>query len=259
MTLPKGMLGWLICMPMLLFCTGCITETTGGFSSNPSPEEALNRRVGLARQYIGEGNWENAKRNLQLAADIDPNNAEVYEAFGLVYQSTGEFELAEMNFLRALDVDPKLSRARNNYAAFLSSVGRYEEAEKEFERVTTDTLYRARPLAFVNLGLTRLRLGDNAGAEQAFARSLSMDRRNTIALLEMGYLRLLDGAPDQAELYYGVYRTIVSRQSPRGLLLGIGIAAASDDADALSSYELALRNLYPDSPEYRNYRAQQSQ
>ena len=250
---------WLVCMPILLLVTGCITETTGGFTSNPSPEEALERRVSLARQYIGEGNWENAKRNLQLAADIDPSNAEVYEAFGLVYQSTGEFELADMNFSRALKADPQLSRARNNYAAFLSSMGRYEEAEQQFEQVTTDTLYRARPLAFINLGLTRLRLGNNAGAEQAFARSLSMDRRNPIALLEMGYLRLQDGAPDQAELYYGVYRTAVPRQSPRGLLLGIGIAAASDDADALSSYELALRNLYPDSPEYRNYLAQQSQ
>jgi type IV pilus assembly protein PilF len=255
----KGLITALLLLPMLLLSTGCVTETTGGFTSNPSPEEALERRVGLARQYIGEGDWENAKRNLQLAADIDANNAEVYEAFGLVYQSTGEYELADMSFLRALRADPQLSRARNNYAAFLFSMGRYEEAEREFELVTTDSLYRARPIAFINLGLSRLRLGDTAGAEQAFTRSLSMDRRNPIALLEMGYLRLQDGAADDAERYYGVYRTAVPRQSPRGLLLGIGIAAARGDADALSSYELALRNLYPDSPEYRNYRAQQSQ
>ena len=59
--------------------------------------------MSLARQYIGAGDWENAKRNLELAAAIDADNADVLEAFALVYQSTGEFELAESNFKEALD------------------------------------------------------------------------------------------------------------------------------------------------------------
>ena len=59
------------------------------------PEATLDKRVALARQYIGVGDWENAKRNLELAPAIDPQNAEVFEAFALVYQSAGEYELAE--------------------------------------------------------------------------------------------------------------------------------------------------------------------
>ena len=74
-------------------------------------------------QYIGVGDWENAKRNLELAQAIDPQNAEVFEAFALVYQSTGEFELAEQQFKAALKADPDLSRAHHNYAAFLYSQG----------------------------------------------------------------------------------------------------------------------------------------
>ena len=31
------------------------------------------------------------KRNLELAQEVDPNNAEVFEAFSLVYQSTAGF------------------------------------------------------------------------------------------------------------------------------------------------------------------------
>ena len=61
--------------------------------------------MALARQYIGEGNWEDAKRNLQLAYEIDPNNAEVHEAFALVYQSTGEYEMAEEHFKTAIRLD----------------------------------------------------------------------------------------------------------------------------------------------------------
>lgn len=238
---------------VVIVLTGCVTETTGGADMEADPKAALDRRVQLARQYIGRGDWENAKRNLELASDLEPNNPQVHEAFALVYQSTGEDALAEESFKRALKLDPKFSRARNNYAAFLFAMGRYADAEPHFERVTTDTLYSGRPLAFINLGLCRLRLDKNAAAEDAFTRALRMDRRNPIALLEMGYLRLSDGDVGQAESYYGIYRTVAPKQSPRGLILGIEIARKNGDKNAQSSYELALRNLYPESAEYQRY------
>jgi type IV pilus assembly protein PilF len=237
---------------------GCVTEYSGGTQMSSDPDATLDKRVALARQYIGVGDWENAKRNLELAQEVDPNNAEVFEAFALVYQSTGEFEMAENQFLAALKADPRLSRARNNYAAFLYSQGRYIEAEREFYRVTDDTLYSGRPMAFVNLGLCRLQLEDSPGAEAAFTRALSMDRRNPVALLEMGFLRLEAGDTDEASRYHGIYRTVSPQQSPRGLLLGLEIADETGDQDALGSYELALRNMYPDSLEYRAWMERQS-
>ena len=96
----------------VLLLSSCVTETVGGTDYEEDPQAALERRVELARQYIGRGDWENAKRNLELANNIDPNNASVNEAFGLVYQSTGEYERAEASFKRALRIDPKLSRVR---------------------------------------------------------------------------------------------------------------------------------------------------
>ena len=240
------------------FLAACVTEYSGGNQMSANPEATLDKRVALARQYIGVGDWENAKRNLELAQEIDPNNAEVFEAFALVYQSTGEFELAELNFRKALKAEPQLSRARNNYAAFLFSQGRFREAEREFLRVTEDTLYSGRPMAFVNLGLSRLQLGDASGAGAAFTRALSMDRRNPVALLEMGFLRLQAGDPEEANRYHGIYKTVAPQQSPRGLLLGLEIAVARGDQDAIGSHELALKNLYPDSPEYRNWTARES-
>ena len=194
---------------VLTLLAGCITTTEGGFTEKYSPEQALQQRVELARQYVGEGNWEAAKRNLQLAYDIDPNNADVYEAFALVYQSTGEYELAEENFKKALSVNPQFSRARNNYAAFLFSQQRYKEAAKQLEIVIKDSLYSGRPLAFVNLGLCRVQLFDPEGAEEAFVRALAMDRTNSIALLEMAQLRFDAGDFANARKYYNTYRTVV--------------------------------------------------
>ena len=104
---------------------GCVTEYSGGTQMSSYPDATLDKRVALARQYIGVGDWENAKRNLELAQEVDPNNAEVFEAFALVYQSTGECDVAENQFRAALKAEPTLSRARNNCAAFLYSQGRY--------------------------------------------------------------------------------------------------------------------------------------
>ena len=107
----KDLLKIVLVLLLPTFLAACITTTEGGFTEEYSPERALNERVELARKYIGDGNWEAAKRNLKLAYEIDPKNAEVYEAFALVYQSTGEYELAEENFESAIRIDPRSERA----------------------------------------------------------------------------------------------------------------------------------------------------
>jgi type IV pilus assembly protein PilF len=233
---------------------GCITSTTGGFSDSASPDKALERRVELARNYIGEGNWQDAKRNLSLAEAIDPDNAEVHEAFALVYQSTGEYELAEENFKKAIAIQSGFSRARNNYAVFLFSQARYEDAEVQLEAVVQDTLYNSRPQAYINLGLCRLQLFDHSGAEKAFVRALSMDNSSTIALLETALLRFEAEDYPSASQYYNRYRKFVRQQSPRGLWLGVRLAKETGDQNALSSFSMALSSLYPESAEYQAYK-----
>jgi type IV pilus assembly protein PilF len=239
---------------VLALLTGCISTTESVFTDPYSPEKALDARVELARQYIGEGNWEAAKRNLQLAYDIDPKNAYVYEAFALVYQSTGEFELAEENFEMALEINPDFPRARNNYAAFLFSQQRYDAAEEQLELVVKDTLYTGRPRAFVNLGLCRVQLFNPEGAEEAFVRALAMDRTNSIALLEMAELRFNAGDYRNAGQYYGTYNTVVRQQSARALWLGVRLARESGNQNDESSYALALANRYPNSIEFEAYK-----
>ncbi|MEH6585489.1 MAG: type IV pilus biogenesis/stability protein PilW [Halioglobus sp.] len=240
----------LVALTAAVILSACVTTTESVFTDKADPGKALERRVELARKYIGEGDWENAKRNLKIAYEMEPNNAEVHEAFALVYQSTGEFELAEQSYKMAIKFDNDFSRARNNYATFLYSQQRYEEAAAQLEYVVQDSLYQARPRAFVNLGLCRIQLFDSQGAEEAFRRALTMDRTNSIALLEIAQLRFEAGDFKAAQSYYDTYRTVVRQQSARGLWLGIRIARETGDRDAQSSYSLALANLYPGSAEY---------
>lgn len=250
---PASPIGLFMVLVVGFALTGCVTESETVFTEKPAPEKAVAQRVELARQYIGQRNWEDAKRNLKAAAALDDRNAEVFEAFALVYQSTGESELAEQSFERAIALNRGFSRARNNYAAFLYGQERYREAERQLNEVVKDPLYDARPQAFLNLGLCRLQLFDKLGAEEAFLRTLSMQRDNRVALLEVAQLRLEAEDSRNAKLYYAEYRKVVRQQSARGLWLGIRLARATLDADAESSYALALRNLYPQSAEYAAY------
>lgn len=241
-----------------LLLVGCVTTNETVFTNKEEPDLALKRRVELARAYIGQGNWDNAKRNLKLAAEIDPNNAEVYEAFALVYQSTGEFDAAELNFRKALSLDKSLSRARNNFAAFLFAQQRFSEAETELEVVVRDTLYNGRPQAFTNLGLCRARLGKTQTAIQALERALTMEARNPLALLTLSQLLLDQRDYRTAQNYYSAYRKLVRAQPAAGLWTGIRLAHALQLQDEQASLELALENLYPNSPEAEAMRKQRT-
>jgi type IV pilus assembly protein PilF len=237
---------------LLAVLSACVTTKTEVFES--SPEDALEARVQLARSYIGEQNWEYAKRNLKLAQDIDPNSPDVHEAFALVYQSTGEYELAEQSFKRAIALRKPFSSARNNYAAFLYSQGRFEEAEEQLEVVVQDTLYESRPRAFINLGLCRRQLGKDDEARVAFTRALAMNRGSTLSMLELAHIEFEAGNWREAEGYMEMYKRVARRQSARALWLGVRLSRELQNADAEASYALALRNLYPESPEFQAYR-----
>lgn len=237
----------------LLGLVACVTNKETVFTEEASPEKTLERRLSLARQYIGQRNWEDAKRNLQLAVKIDPGSAAVHEAFALVYQSTGEYELAQESFKKALKIQPDFSRVRNNYAAFLFSLERYEDAQRQLNIVVKDILYDSRPKAFINLGLCKLKLFDPEGAEAAFVRSLAMDRTSTIALLEVAQIRYDADDIDSANRYYQTYRKYARKQSSRALWLGIRIARRKGDLNAEGSHVLALSSLYPNSIEYQAY------
>ena len=231
-------------------------ETSGPRPTPVDPQQALEQRVSLARQYIGSGDWENAKRNLELAAAIDSDNADVLEAFALVFQSTGEFERAEDSFDAVLAAGGG-SRARNNYAAFLYSQGRYSDAAREFRAVTADTLYSGRPRAFTNLGLALLQTDQSSAAKSAFTRALMMASNDSTALLELTQIALTEGEVTAASGYYNDYRAGVRRQTARALILGVEIARLNGDADMEASNMLVLRNLYAATPIVRAWTAAQ--
>src|SRR5690606_28884222 len=154
------------------------------------------------------------------------------------------------HFRRAIALDSSSSRARNNYAAFLYDRKRYAEAETELERVAGDMLYERRPDAFVNLGRVRLQLGKYAAAQDALERAALMDRDTaSLVSFEFAALHFRLGDYATARRYYGASRKAASSQSAASLSWGIRLAAELGAHDAVASYALALKRLYPQSEE----------
>lgn len=242
-------------MVAALCLSACITTTDNTFTAVADPEQAAKQRVELARRYIGQGDWANAERNLKLAVEAKDDFAEVYEAFALLYQGTAENKRVRENFEKALRLNPGFSRARNNYAVYLYLQGDYEQAREQLEKVVDDTLYDQRPQAFANLGLVNLELGDRTAAELAFERALVMQRNNALAMLELAAIRLEQDRIPEAKRLYDTQRMISRQKTARSLWLGVQIAKAAGDEDAMASYGLALSSMYPKSEENKAYQA----
>ena len=58
----------------------------------------------------------------------------------------------------------------------------------------------------------------------------------------------------KSQQYYDAYRNEVEQQPAAALWLGIRLADKFDNRDSLSSFSLALKNLYPTSKEYLLYK-----
>lgn len=242
-----------VLVALMSLLAGCVTTEQGTFAQKKDPERALNYSLQAARSYIAKGNWEAAKRHLKTALNLDERDAEVHEALALVFQNTGEFELADQHFQQAVGLDGKAPRIRNNYAAFLYQQSRYGEAEKHLERVVDNVLYEKREAAFVNLGLARRKLEDYAGAREAFERAWLMDKQSLFTTYQLAEVYYLLGDYAAAQRYYQAYRARTERQSSAALWLGIRLADQFEDRNAMSSYALALKNMYPRSEEYLQY------
>ena len=239
--------------------SGCVTTTDSRFSREADRQKALNNYVQLATAYIGQGNLDRARDHLERALEIDSRSAPALAARGLVLSAEGEESLAEKSFRDAIASDGDYTRGRVYYGAFLYSLKRFEEARDQFRIASRDTEYKDRGAVFYNLGLTEERLGSLESAEAAYRRAVELTRGEARTLLSLSRVLVEQGDLSQASRYYSRLQTMIQRNtrlthSPESLYTGIRIARHFQDRDQEASLALLLRNEYPESVEYQQYK-----
>lgn len=245
--------GAMVLLSLVVLSSGCVTETgTTKAQKNKDKERFIETSVSAAVQYMREGETDDAFRHLNRALERDKKNSSVHNALALLYRMTGDAELEERHFKLAIRHNPDSSQARNNYATFLFREGRYKDALRQLKKAVKDPGYSQRELALVNMGRCYLKLEKPEQAIEAFERAVRLKDELPVAHYELAKLHKVEGRLRKANEHlvsFGRY----ARHTPKSLWLGIRLQRVLGDRDALASYELALRNLYPDSAEYRLY------
>ncbi|MGM0570617.1 type IV pilus biogenesis/stability protein PilW [Marinobacter sp.] len=243
---------------MSLF-VGCVTTTDSRFAREEDQEKAVANYVQLATAYLSQGNPDRARKHLERALDLKADDPAALATQGLLMQREGEPELAEESYRKALRSDSGYTRGRVFYGAFLYRQERFEEAREQFRQASRDTGYEDRASVFYNLGRANERTGELDAAIEAYRRALELGRGNPRWLLALSRALVETGDYTAASQYYSRLTTMMQRSpqlnhTPESLLVGIRIARHFRNYDQESSLALLLRNEFPDSEEYRQYK-----
>jgi len=155
----------------------------------------------LGRQFLIDGNYNEAISELSLAVSLDPKLGEAHNLLGVAYDKKGFADRAKDSFERAVKIDEDADTLNNLGFSFYQN-GNY--------RAAVDRLKRAAKLApaderiLNNLGLAYCRLGKIDEAYKAFARATGplTGNLNTAKMLERF------GREDDAVRYYEAARQI---------------------------------------------------
>jgi type IV pilus assembly protein PilF len=247
-----------VCLAVF-WLSACSTTSTQGYrSAGGSKEEALQSYTGLGLQYLRAGDTASAKRPLLHALDLDDNYAPAFNGLALVFQAEDDLALAEEYFRKAVAADPQSAMIHNNFGAFLFAQRRYDEACRELARATEDPFYQQRAQAFENLGRCYRQIGRLDVAEHAFRRALTLSRQRPVALIELADLLLMKEQSRAAGELFDRFRELVDDKRvdhfPLSLWVGIRVARYEGNAGRAATYALLLKNMYPESAEYRLYK-----
>jgi len=238
-----------ICVLLLSACVSTVPDS----KYQVDEDKALSSHVELALKYIENKNRESARHHLRRAFDIDRNSVSATFAMAMLYQLEGEPVLAEEYFKKTLKLDRNYTRGRNNYGAFLYKQERYQEAYKEFETASQMLDYDNRAEVMVNLGRAALKLDNPDKAKAAFEHANRVNASIPAVKYELAALYFAQGDYASAKRYLDAYGQI-ARPAPQTLLLGIKLERIFGNKDREASYAMALKNKYPYSQEYLEYK-----
>ncbi len=246
---------WLVLLPL----AACVHTVEGENLAEAQPRsEQAKASVELGLAHLRNGDRQSAKRPLLNALELDPRSPEVHHALALMYAGDLEHDLAYEHYARALSLAPDYTHARSNFGAYLQNQGMNGEAIVQLERAVGDTLYPRRYLVFENLGRAYLSAGRLVDAEQAFLRAVNLHDDLGRSHLELAEIYFKRGDLERSYRHYKRFDALKAGPDAQGLWLGIRLQRSLGNPDAVASYALQLRNLFPASEEYRLFRESQN-
>ena len=182
---------WLGCL--VIGCAAAFGGCATTMGATTPDGERSERELQLAAALRTEGQTANAISHLHIALDLNPHNAEAHLLLGFIQMERRDYQKAEDELRTAIKLLEKqksggsaLAEARNIYGLCLMELTRYDDAAVVLRQSATDELNTAPHLAWGNLALAQLELGEYQEAVKSTMEAIRLQPRFCVGYYTMG-------------------------------------------------------------------------
>ncbi|PIU00391.1 MAG: hypothetical protein COT74_05520 [Bdellovibrionales bacterium CG10_big_fil_rev_8_21_14_0_10_45_34] len=157
-------------------------------ATTPRDEQSAALHMQIGAGHLENGNYPAALKELQIAAKLDPNNAEIQNNLALAYFVRERHLKAEEHLKRALEIDPKFTEAKNNLARTYHDTGQYDACISMAAEVVKDLTYSTPEKGYLHKGMCLLEKGKYAEAKADFLEALKISSSMCTAQFYIGQI-----------------------------------------------------------------------
>ncbi|MFT6898110.1 MAG: type IV pilus assembly protein PilF [Paraglaciecola sp.] len=249
MTLMTDLRVILVCLLLLLSaCSSQIDPKDKSFDK----DKAAKTRLSLGLTYLENGNFSQAKFNLDKALEFAPQSAQTHYGMAYYYQTVEEYNSAEQSYQQAMDLAPRDADIANSYGAFLCARGNYTKAKVYFLKAINSDSYISSAETYENLALCSQRHGQLDDAIEYLGSALNHQPGRAKSLFLLADMLLANQQFDAARDTLRRYDK-VSEVSAQSLWLASRIEQGAGKEQAAINYANMIVSIYPNHVPAKNY------
>lgn len=230
---------------LCLFLSACASQSTHDRINNFDAAEAAKTRISLGLTYLKNGNFSQAKRNLDKALEFAPEMADVHFGLAYYFQRVEEFEQAEKSYRQAMQLDRNNADILNSYGAFLCQRGRYDQAQGYFMQAVNSQSYNRVAETYENMALCSRSQGRRADAMDYLERALNHQPGRGQSMVLLAETLIEDEQWQRAKDVLSRYER-QGRVTPNTLYLAYQAESGLQNLQAARGYASMLMQLYPE-------------
>lgn len=233
-----------------LLLSACVTQSPQKGFKNPDdfdPLAAAKTRISLGLTYLKNGNYSQAKFNLDKALQFAPKLADSHFSMAYYYQLVGENEQAEAEYKTSMLMAPDNADIINTYGTFLCQQGKYQQAKEYFLKAVKSDNYVSSAETYENLALCSQTRGHMDDAIEYLNSALNHQPGRAKSLLLLAEMLVAEQRWDEARQTLRRYEK-VARVSAETLWMSTQIEQAMGNEQLAQGYGDMLIRMYPQHP-----------